>query len=72
MITMRRFTVECDSPLLTETCPACKKDFEKGDAVTLIPIGPGDDAEAQEKARSGGYYNAVAIAAHYACVTGEP
>jgi hypothetical protein len=62
-----------EHPLVTsnDICPGCHQMFEGGQFVTLIPIGPGANAEARKKAREGSAYNAVAIAAHWACVTGE-
>jgi len=56
--------------ILEETCPACKKQFEVGDYTTLIALGPGDDPEAQQRAREGRVYNAVAIPVHWDCATG--
>jgi hypothetical protein len=38
-------------PSLGEPCAACRRPFRVGDYTTLIPIGPGDDPEEQEKAR---------------------
>lgn len=58
-------------PSIGEVCPACKVRFKEGDYTTLVVIGPGDDEEAQRKAKEGHAYNAVAIEAHWACVTGE-
>lgn len=60
----------CGQPLGDE-CPGCHKPFLAGELVTLVPIGPGDDPEARTLARIDRHYNAVAIAAHWACVTGE-
>ncbi len=52
-------------------CPACHRVFKKGEYVTLILVGPGDDEEAQEKARKGQAYDGVAVPVHYTCATGE-
>lgn len=57
-------------PLVGEKCPGCSSPFEEGDITTLVFVGPGDDPEAQRKAREGGSYTGVALPAHYACVTG--
>lgn len=54
-----------------DRCPACEQPFVVGQYVTLIILGPGDDPEAQEKARAGLAYNAVADPVHWACATGE-
>ncbi len=54
-----------------EECPGCGKPFDVGCYVSLIPIGPGEDEDERKKAREGRPYNAIAIPAHYACVTGE-
>lgn len=56
----------CGSP-----CPACQEPMVAGDYTTLIPLGPGKDSESRERARMGKPYNAVAIEAHWACVTGD-
>lgn len=52
-------------------CPACQTPFAAGDITTLITLGPGDDPDAQERARAGRAYNAVAVEVHYPCATGE-
>lgn len=54
------------------TCPACKEEFKAGDYTVLVPIGPGKDPEAQELCRQGRVHNAIAVQAHWSCVTGEP
>lgn len=38
-----------------------------GDYTTLIPIGPGNDPEARERAKEGRPYNAVALEIHWEC-----
>lgn len=60
-----------DHPSIGTECPACDEPFVAGDYTTLIALGPGNDTEAREKARNGGFYNAVAVEVHYACATGE-
>lgn len=70
---MRRFGPKAaDHPGIGVPCPACGQPFKAGDYTTLVEIGPGDDPEAQEKKRAGAPYNAVAVEAHWQCVTGEP
>lgn len=59
-------------PIDGQPCPACHKPFKAGDYGTLIALGPGDDPEAQERARAGRPYNAVAALVHWTCATGEP
>lgn len=53
------------------SCPACGKGFWSGQAITLLPIGPGENLEAQRLCREGLAYNAACIPAHWWCVTGE-
>lgn len=53
------------------TCPGCHQLFKAGEVVTLVAIGPGDDPEARQRASEGKPYNAIAIPAHYSCVTGD-
>ena len=48
-------------------CLACRNQFAVGDYSVLVPIGPGDDPEAQEKAVNGRWFNAVAIEIHDTC-----
>lgn len=58
-------------PSIGDPCPACGIQFDAGDFTTLVPLGPGDEEEAREKARKGRWYNAIALEVHYACVTGS-
>ena len=60
-----------DDPSIGQPCLACKKPFAENDMTALIPLGPGDNKEAQEKARTGRSYNAVAVEIHYVCATGR-
>ena len=57
-------------PGVGRICPGCKEPILVGEYVTLLAVGPGDDPEQRRKARAGRPYNAVAIIAHYECVTG--
>ena len=52
-------------------CPACKKPFKAGDYTTLVSLGPGNDPDAQERARQGRPYNAVAVEVHASCAGAE-
>lgn len=52
-------------------CPACQVAFVEGDFTTLVPLGPGDSQEAQERARTDRAYNAVALEVHWSCGTGR-
>jgi hypothetical protein len=54
-------------PSIGEPCPACKVPFKVGDYTALIPLGPGDDPEEQQKAREKKPYTAVAVEVHYDC-----
>jgi len=58
-------------PSIGIDCPACRKPFRAGDVTTLIALGPGDDPEAQQRAREGRVYNAVAQEVHWTCATGD-
>lgn len=62
-----------DHPLVADetACPGCEEAFAEGDITTFVVIGPGTDIEAQVRQMNGGYYDAVAIAAHAKCVHGE-
>lgn len=61
-----------DHPSVGNRCPACQVPFAAGDFTALVMLGPGDDPDAQEKARAGRAYNAVAVEVHWSCATGEP
>lgn len=54
-------------PRLGKPCPACTVPFTLGDYTTLVPLGPGANIEARERARDGRPYNAVAIEVHWEC-----
>ena len=58
-------------PEIGRLCAACQQPFRVGCFTTLVALGPGDDEEAQEKAREGRPYNAVAAHVHYSCATGR-
>ena len=60
-----------DHPSVGQKCPACQKPFRPGDFTTLVPVGPGDDPEEQEKCREGRGYIAAAVEVHWSCATGE-
>ncbi len=58
-------------PSVGQVCPGCKVSFKEGDHTALVVIGPGADEDARRRCREGRPYNAVAVEAHYACVTGH-
>lgn len=65
---MRKFSpLSMNHPSIGEPCAACKKSFAAGDVTTLVTLDPGDDEDAQAKARAGRAYNAVAAHVHWAC-----
>jgi len=67
---MRKFGPKTKKhPSIGKLCPACKKPFIEGDYTTLIALGPGDDPEAQRKAKEGKAYNAVAVEVHFSCAS---
>lgn len=68
----RRFGPKPADGVHGHECLACGKEFEEGDFTTLIPLGPGDDPEDQEKAQAGRWYNAVCVEIHWACAGGRP
>ncbi len=51
-------------------CPACNAAIAAGDATAVIPLGPGANMDAQERAQAGRAYNAVAIEIHWRCAGG--
>lgn len=60
-----------DHPTTGQICPACGKPMAEGSYTTLVPLGPGDDPNAQRRCRMGRVYTAVAVEIHWACATGE-
>lgn len=58
---------DANHPSIGTLCSACKVPFKEGDYTTLIALGPGNDPEAQERARQGRPYNAVAVEVHWNC-----
>lgn len=69
---MRKYSPLDEShPLVGKPCAACGRAFVVGDVVTLVALGPGDDPEAQARAREGRAYNAVGQPVHWSCATGE-
>lgn len=62
---------QADDDEWEDPCPACGLRFRAGDYTTLVVLGPGPDAESQQKCRDRRYYNARAIEVHRACATGE-
>lgn len=61
-----------DHPSCGKACTACKQPMAEGQYTTLVALGPGDNGEAQARARAGRPYNAVAVEVHWTCATGEP
>lgn len=61
-----------DHPTIGVACPACNLLFQEGDITALVVLGPGDDPEAQERAQTGRWYNAVAVELHFTCAGGDP
>lgn len=69
---LRRFGPKlADHPTVGRECPACHYAFKAGDFTTLVPLGPGNDPDEQDRARAGRPYTAVAAEVHWACATGE-
>lgn len=66
------FIVRQDSAASKVACAACRRRLMVGEIVTLVAIGPGDDVEHRRRAQAGESYHAVALPAHWSCVTGEP
>lgn len=67
----RKFGPRPEDDTSGRKCPACDKQFTKGDYTTLIALGPGDSEESRKRCREGRPYNAVALEVHWACATGE-
>ena len=56
-----------DHPTVGMLCLACARELQSGDYTVLIPLGPGDDEEAREKALEGRWHNAAAVEIHALC-----
>lgn len=65
-----QFPIDAEHPAIGTKCRACNIRFMPGDALVLVPLGPGADPEERALARHGRAFNAVAIPIHYACATG--
>jgi hypothetical protein len=52
-------------------CPVCHAPIVAGESIALVPIGPGSDPEEQRRRRLGQTYTAIALACHWACITGD-
>lgn len=57
--------------LPASSCAACGKPFLHDQTVTLVPLGPGDDADARAAAAAGQTYSARAVPVHRSCATGQ-
>ena len=67
----KRFGPKPAEHLMVElACPVCEEPFATGDYTTLVMLGPGADATAQERCAGGRYYHAVALECHAACAWG--
>lgn len=51
-------------------CAGCGKAVGLDDMVGYILVGPGDDSAARAAAAAGKCYPAIAVVAHWACITG--
>lgn len=52
-------------------CHKCGAFLREGDMTTLVPVGPGDDDEAQALAREGQPHRQVALEVHVECSDGH-
>jgi len=59
-------------PGIGRPCPACDVPFAEGDYTALVALGPGDDAEAQQRRDDARPYNAVAVEVHWDCSEQTP
>lgn len=65
---MRSFApLPADHPSVGQPCAVCGCLHEPGDIVTVIPLGPGADAEHQAKAQAGGWYSCLGVIGHALC-----
>lgn len=70
-MTARMGPLDFEHPSVGDTCPACKQCINTGAYVTIVPLGPGDDPEAQALCLAGRPYTAIFVVVHYACATGD-
>lgn len=69
---LRRFGPKApDHHTVGNGCIICADVLQVGDYTTLLALGPGEDVEEQERARTGRSFRAVAIEVHWACATGQ-
>lgn len=60
-----------DPPTPLPMCPACHDQIEPGQAVALVFVGCGKDAEQRRLARFGMPFSPVGILQHFACIAGD-
>ena len=56
-----------DHPTVGMICIPCGDYLKEGDYTTLVPLGPGNDPEEQERAQERRWYNATALEVHALC-----
>lgn len=59
--------IDHQHPSVGQECAACGREIEPGAELTVIPLGPGADHEAQAKARDGRWYSCLGVIAHASC-----
>lgn len=59
------------SDVRKEVCGACGERFKTGDYYTVVPLGPGADADERKRARERRWYAAIGVFVHWACATGK-
>jgi len=62
---------EPNHPTRGGTCLLCQERLKVGEYTTVIPLGPGNDEDAQAACRAGRPYHGIGIEAHWGCATGK-
>jgi hypothetical protein len=56
-----------DHPSVGAECAVCGEEIAVGATLTVIPLGPGADEDAQRKAVDGRWYSCLGVIAHDDC-----
>lgn len=60
-----------DDAVCRGMCMACGGQFQKGEWIGFILVGPGADRAARDKCRNGKEFPIISIPCHWACLTGQ-
>jgi hypothetical protein len=62
---------EPNHPTIGGTCLLCQEPFRVGSFTTILPLGPGSDADAQADCRAGRPFHGIGLEVHWSCGSGR-